>query len=140
MNNPMEITFAGFAFSTTIDKNIEHLVNKVKELENKLDNSQQENERLHTQIQVFTSSISHEEDFWTTKLEEIRVMEDVIKQLSKEMIILQKKSSSLMDIQNELKGKGALLKQALITLMYEQGTKYLDAPTDLSKKDRMGKE
>jgi len=96
-------------------------MNKVKELEDKLVNSHQENERLHKEIHLLKASRSHEEYFLIATLEEIRLLQNFMKQLHIEMIILQKIASSLMDVQNELKRKGTLLKETLIVvdLMYE---------------------
>lgn len=61
-------------------------------------NSQYENERLKKENQTLPDSSSYEDDFQETTLEEIRVLEDIMKQLYKELIKLQKVASSLMAI------------------------------------------
>lgn len=81
----------------------------------------------------------HKEYFQATTLDGIKVVEVVMKWGYDEIISLHKEISPLSEMQEELKGRGELIKQVFIARDYIYGwiIKYPNAPIGLPRKDRM---
>lgn len=108
---------------------------KVKELYKSFKKAHQENERLCKENQSLLASSSCDRDYQDAALEANRSLEDIVKQLYRELGTLQKIVGVLMSVQGVVKAKGVQLKEPLIAIdiMHEWSTTHPTSPETWSK-------
>lgn len=114
-------------------------MDEVKRLNESLVKAQEEIDRMGAMNQTFETISYRNENFRVTTQEPIKLVEGIIKQVYKGMILLHNTIFPLTRIQKEFKGRGILIKRAFSATkyLYEWSRKYIDSLEALPRYDRM---